>query len=688
MIFKRIKIKNIRSYSEAEVEFPDGAVLLAGDIGSGKTTILLAIEYALFGLQPGQRGSSILTNGEEYGEVALELEISGDKVYIERGLKRGSKSISQDFAAITINGSRFESSVSEVKTKILEILNYPQEFLRKNNLLYRYTVYTPQEHMKQIILEDPESRLDVLRHIFGLDKYKRIKENLQRVTAKLREDSRVLQIEVVALDTKKDEIENSIKFMKIINGKISVKEQEIKAIIESRQINEKEIENLDKMVEEREKFKKEIEKSNIMIANKKEQLANIQNEISEINLLLMAGESEYNEKKLSEIESDITKLSSTIEILDKTLIEIISKRKSLDILKSQELDNIKRVFKIEFCPTCLQDVPEAHKHNILNAKESEISRINSESSLLDIEIERIKNEQAKQKNNLRSLESEKAALQIQKIRQENTKKLRQKLHELLKIKEAAEKDTAFLESHMGSLKEFSLEYAKFENLLKIKKEELKKILDLEKGGEIELAELKKENEMSQKEIIKLQQEITKAEQAKQKLVNLLECESWLSNNFLNLINFTEKNMLVALRKEFTKIFNKWFSVLTTDAFEVYLDETFSPVIVHSEFELDYEFLSGGERTAVALAYRLALNQLINSVLSKIKTQDVVILDEPTDGFSEQQLDKVRDILHELHVKQLIIVSHESKIEAFVDHIIKIKKENGKSIIVHPAKQKI
>ena len=162
---------------------------------------------------------------------------------------------------------------------------------------------------------------------------------------------------------------------------------------------------------------------------------------------------------------------------------------------------------------------------------------------------------------------------------------------------------------------------------------------------------------------------------------MLDIENWLSNNFSNLIKFTEKNILIALRKEFTKIFNKWFSMLTTDSFEVYLDENFSPVIVHNEFELDYQFLSGGERTAVALAYRLALNQLINSILSKIKTQDVIILDEPTEGFSEQQLDKVRDMLQEMHLKQLLIVSHESKMEGFVDHVIRFRKVNGVSTVL-------
>ena len=87
-----------------------------------------------------------------------------------------------------------------------------------------------------------------------------------------------------------------------------------------------------------------------------------------------------------------------------------------------------------------------------------------------------------------------------------------------------------------------------------------------------------------------------------------------------------------------------------------------------------ENLSGGEKTAVALSYRLALNKVINDIVSEIKTKDILMLDEPTDGFSSEQLDKVRDVLEQLNVKQVIIVSHESKIESFVDSVIRVGKE--------------
>lgn len=678
MIFKSIKLKNIRSYREAKINFPDGAVLLAGDVGSGKTSVLLAIEYALFGLQPGQRGSSLLSNGEDYGEVSLEMDINGDNVVIERGLKRSSKSINQDFAALIINGSRFESSVTEVKYKIIELLNYPLDFVRKNNLVYRYTVYTPQEEMKQIILEDKEVRLDVLRHVFGIDKYKRIQDNIQKISAILRDEAKILQIESSSIDSKKDDLDSSMKFIKSLESKIIDKIDEINKLKTEKEIFEKEAESLRNLAAERDTFKKEIEKSEIVIRNKQEQIYRFTKDLKEIETLVENSSNNTENKDPNVLLEEISRIRSSLDLLNKDYLDLSSKNSSLDMLKQQEMTKKNKIFNMNYCPSCLQSVPETHKHNIMNAADSSIKKIELDRTTLISEIKRIESEIAKHREILTSLEQERIAIEVQKVKYENVKKHLEKKQELLKIKDSFEKDISLIKNHVESLKKHTLEYSKFENLLKIKNDELVKITNSGQKKEIELAEIRKEIELTAKEISKLREELGKGEESRRKLIKISEVEGWLSNNFMNLTKFTEKNMLIALRKEFTKIFNKWFSMLTTDSFEVYLDESFSPVIVHNDFELDYEFLSGGERTAIALAYRLALNQLINSVLSKIKTHDIVILDEPTEGFSEQQLDKMRDMLRELNVKQLLIVSHETKIEGFVDHVIKFKKTNGVS----------
>ncbi|PIN71895.1 chromosome segregation protein SMC, partial [Candidatus Woesearchaeota archaeon CG10_big_fil_rev_8_21_14_0_10_47_5] len=78
-------------------------------------------------------------------------------------------------------------------------------------------------------------------------------------------------------------------------------------------------------------------------------------------------------------------------------------------------------------------------------------------------------------------------------------------------------------------------------------------------------------------------------------------------------------------------------------------------------------------TSCSLAYRLALNRVINNNLA-LNTRNFIALDEPTDGFSNQQLDRMRDVLDQLGLKQVIIVSHEQKIESFVESVIRIAKE--------------
>ena len=89
MQIKNIKLKNIRSYLDEHITLPEGTVLLAGDIGSGKSTILYAIDFALFGITKDLNGSSLLRHGAKEGSVELHFEVDGKDVIIERRLKRG-----------------------------------------------------------------------------------------------------------------------------------------------------------------------------------------------------------------------------------------------------------------------------------------------------------------------------------------------------------------------------------------------------------------------------------------------------------------------------------------------------------------------------------------------------------------------------------------------------------------------
>src|SRR3989338_9225681 len=281
MLFKKIKIKNIRSYENAEIEFSSGSLLLSGDIGSGKTSILLAIEFALFGLQPGQKGASLLKTNTDEGFVELEFEIDGELIILKRTLKR-KKTVSQDSAFITVNGKTEECATTEMKNFVLQKLNYPLEFAKKTNLLYRYTVYTPQEQMKQIILEEPEIRLNTLRHVFGIDKYKRIKENTLILTSKLRENSRLYQGQILDLETRKNNLQERKNSVENIKKEIPKIESGIAIIHEE-----------------------EIEKTNILLFSKKEQLIKFTKEIKFIEEKLQEATDSFNPDEFKKVIEEV-----------------------------------------------------------------------------------------------------------------------------------------------------------------------------------------------------------------------------------------------------------------------------------------------------------------------------------------------------------------------------------------------
>jgi len=177
----------------------------------------------------------------------------------------------------------------------------------------------------------------------------------------------------------------------------------------------------------------------------------------------------------------------------------------------------------------------------------------------------------------------------------------------------------------------------------------------------------------------IQIELEKLEKYKVEKENFENISNWIDKYFIGLMETMEKEFMESLRRQFEELFARWLENLLEDEdINVVIDEDFTPHIRQEGFDADYESLSGGERTSIALAYRLALNRVINNLVDEIKTQDIIILDEPTDGFSRKQLDRVRDVLDMLNMRQIIIVSHEPEIESYVDHVLKVTKRDGVS----------
>lgn len=681
MRIKKIILNNIRSYENQEVIFPEGSTLLSGDIGSGKTSVLLGIEFALFGLQPGQRGTALLRNGEEEGSVSLYLDIDEREIVIERRLRKG-KTVSQDTCSITIDNEKKEMSVTELKDKVLDLLNYPKEFSKKQNILYKFTVYTPQEEMKQIILEDPEIRINALRHVFGIDRYKTIMENAEIVASKLREEKRIKEGQIENLEedkavvvSKEEELETKYHNLVSVEKELFLRTEEMK-------IAQEEKEEVAKKIEEKSRLQQEIEKTKIMAANKKESLFNNEKSIEQLLLQIKELESmKFDESKIAETSQQIEFRKKEKTEINEENLKITSQINSLNIKNKENQSVMEKIRKIEICPTCLQDVGPVYKINVINSLNSEITENIKKIDEFTLDKRKILENMMQVEQYITAKEKELSDLRLQKVKFQEIDQKRMRLKETEKAKEVLEKDIEMLEQHTDILGKNVFELKKFESVLEIKEKKLKDAMRTERMAEIKVAELKKEIEVFSRQIEELKERIKKTEDIRETLEKISRIEEWISKGFISLVSFTERNVMVRLKSEFSTLFAEWFSMLVSDVFEVTLDEEFTPIIQHQDYEIDYAYLSGGERTAIALAYRLSLNQVVNSLMSKIKTKDIVILDEPTDGFSEQQLDKMRDVLRQLEVKQLIIVSHEPKIESFVENVIRFRKDHGVSHMI-------
>ena len=206
------------------------------------------------------------------------------------------------------------------------------------------------------------------------------------------------------------------------------------------------------------------------------------------------------------------------------------------------------------------------------------------------------------------------------------------------------------------------------------RKQLDEAIEADKKIGIEYASLKKEAELRERLISAVKDEVASKEEAVRKSTEIAQYMNWIDSFFVDLMSTMEKHVMAKIHGEFNELFRQWFATMVEDeTLSVRIDDEFTPIVEQDGYETDIGYLSAGERTSCALAYRLSLNRVINDLVSTIKTKDIIILDEPTDGFSSEQLDRVRSVVEQIAVKQIIIVSHEPKIESFVQNVIRIRK---------------
>ncbi len=440
-----------------------------------------------------------------------------------------------------------------------------------------------------------------------------------------------------------------------------------------------------------EKVQQEIEEVNKLIGECKISISNAQKTKEDITknkecptcLQPISEEHKHNiEQKESKIISDKEIiLKEATEKQSEASKQLEESRKTLEQVREKESELQALKVKLELYASLEKEIND--KNKALGDLANEIT-VNSEqleqSNKLQVEKKKIEIKEKK--------EFVRKVREIEKLRKEKDN-LNNMLNDKLKTKQQVELEQDTIKKDVGDINrkkvELNLGLKRFigiEDRLKKTKKDYETLSKQEKDAEIAMVAAEKEKQGVEKITEVLEREIALKKGIKEKLNNLSKTQNWLEDFFINLIEVMEKHIMAQLYNEFNELFQNWFRVLIEDEnISVRLDDTFTPVIEQNGYETFLENLSGGEKTSCALAYRLALNKVINGFVGNINTNDIIILDEPTDGFSTEQLDSIRDVLDQINIKQVIVVSHESKIESFVDNVIRIAKNEHISSVV-------
>ncbi len=436
------------------------------------------------------------------------------------------------------------------------------------------------------------------------------------------------------------------------------------------------IESIEKDLHESQKVSHDIEKMQISISHKSSDITELKEKKSSLESQINKVEEELSKLPMSDpsLKERIQLLQKETSMLEEQNLYSHKKMSEIGAMKSNYEKICNDINSLEKCPTCRQKIERSHKEEVSKKSAVEIEKSDREIMALKRNIEQNTNLINSRKNEIKKFEASLNNQKIIDIRQQELSARKKDLeitNERLKI---SKENMAELNSNMILLKSKITDNKKLEADMQSQKSEFESLSQSLKDLEIKKASFEIELKVVSSVIRRIEKEVEIKNKQKGNIEKLMRLKEWLEKQFINITIIMEKNIMLRVHAELESLIQKWFTVLVdSETIKIRIDEEFTPIIEQNGYEIEYLHLSGGEKTAAALSYRLALNQVINTLMSTINTRDILMLDEPTDGFSQEQLERMRNILEELNTKQTIIVSHDPKVESFVDTVIHLDK---------------
>jgi len=686
-----IELGDFLSHTSTNLDFDNGVTVFVGHNGAGKSSIIDAITFALFGQHTRKSNKGLIKRGCNQGFSKVNFSVNGKNYEAVR--KIDSKgTLSAKFSEI-VGDQRVEIAAGERKQFGESMTQEVEKAIGLDFEKLKVASIVQQGELNAIINAKPKEFKELLNAIIGIDKLDVASESMKIVNKEFRQNIREkigyddTHIEILSRELEK--YQKEIQEVTPQKNELQTKQEKLKEDVEDlRKKVETETPKIDK-INQLELRKKEL------IEYAKEAIHEIQREISDNERKIRDCEGCFEPASLKgDLESKIHKVE---EAVDETLNKIQEMKNQTASLKEKQLLASKLQLKDHKCPVCDSSVEKLNPIFQEEHLKQELESLQEQIRLKEKEQQMYNQKRKEFSEKLDSARDAESTLRAYSI---GSKQELEKIQEDVKTKKQnIEKIPASSTSNLLEISQID-SHAKmiFENISQLESDtkgfDEQEFLDLKKSvsqKQIELSQIDQQIGAVLEKISKGTEQIKIIESAISELSIVKEYVSNL-DEIQNNIFSRDGPVATSLRSwalnAISAKASEYLALLNTKIQRIQLAEKTRDIsiICNSKTEeLDLESLSGGEKVSVALALRLGMASLLGA-----SNLNLMILDEPTTHLDAERkkslvvvLSQLSNISNSETPMQFLIITHDTEIfdDSTVEQIYKFESsEQGSKVI--------
>ncbi len=427
-MIRNIELVDFLAHSNTKLGFENDATVFVGDNGAGKSSIIDAITFSLFGEHTRKNTKGLIRRGANQGFAKIEFSANGKNYQAIR--KIDSKGTLTAQFAEDVNGKLIPIAEGERKQFGESMTKHVEETLGMDFEKLKIASIVQQGELSSIIKAKPKEFKELLNTIIGIDKLDAALASMRTVQREFRNTIQKKfgydDTQVELLENKIIEYQNESKNAQPRLEELGVEKKEQESLIaklekqiQSDSTKESQLKDLESRKKEWQEYAKDVIKS-------------IQNEVAEKEEIVKECKPCFAiSKNKNDIESEINKIQEKLSAIESELGDLEKKQVRLE--EHEELAE-KLVLKDGKCPVC--DSAVDHLKPLFQKK-----HIEDEIKEIEKKIEKLENEKDELEQNIDSLsddleESKKAETILSTYKIKNQSQLDEIIAEIkMKVKQ-------------------------------------------------------------------------------------------------------------------------------------------------------------------------------------------------------------------------------------------------------------